>query len=264
MSRRPPSVLGVAPWLVLAFMAAAVTASFWYLALDLSGLLSREGLAQMLRFAGGFFPPELAPGFLRQIGQGTLETLAISAIGTLLAGFAGLALAVPAAGRLGGWARVPTRLLLNVLRSIPEVVWAALMVLAAGLGPFAGTLALALHTAGVLGRLFAETLENAPPAPTEALRHVGSPPLAAFCYGTLPVVMPQLLSYTLYRWENNIRMATVLGVVGAGGLGQMLFVSLSLFKQDEAATVLAAMLLIVGLVDLLSAVLRRGLARSGA
>jgi len=76
-------------------------------------------------------------------------------------------------------------------------------------------------------------------------------------------VMPQLLSYTLYRWENNIRMATVLGVVGAGGLGQMLFVSLSLFKQDEAATVLGAMLLIVGLVDLLSAVLRRGLARAG-
>jgi len=264
MRRAPSPVAGVAPWLVLAFMVTAVLASFWYLALDLSGVVSPEGLAHMARFAGGFFPPELSAGFLRQVGWGTLETLAISAIGTLLAVLFGLALAVPAAGRLVGWLRAPSRLALNVLRSIPEVVWAALMVLAAGLGPFAGTLALALHTAGVLGRLFAETLENTPPEPTDALRHAGSPAVAAFCYGTLPVVMPQVLSYTLYRWENNIRMATVLGLVGAGGLGQMLFVSLSLFKQGEAATVLAAMLLIVGLVDLLSAVLRRALARSDA
>lgn len=261
MSRRPPPVVGVAPWLVLACMAAAVAASFWYLALDLSGLLSREGLAQMARFASGFFPAELAPAFLAQVGWGTLETLAISAIGTLLAALVGLVLAVAGAGRFGGWARLATRLVLNLLRSIPEVVWAALMVLAAGLGPFAGTLALALHTAGVLGRLFAETLENAPPEPTDALRYAGSPAFAAFCYGTLPVVIPQVLSYTLYRWENNIRMATVLGLVGAGGLGQLLFVSLSLFKQGEAATVLAAMLLIVGVVDLLSALLRHALAR---
>lgn len=263
MSRRPSAVTRFAPWLVLAFMATAVAASFWYLALDLSGILSREGLDQMVRFAGGFFPPELSPGFLRQVGWGTLETLAISAVGTLLAVLVGLALAVPGAGRVGRWARLASRLVLNVLRSIPEVVWAALMVLAAGLGPFAGTLALALHTAGVLGRLFAEALENAPSEPTDALRHAGASPLVTFCYGTLPVVMPQLLSYTLYRWENNIRMATVLGVVGAGGLGQMLFVSLSLFKQDEAATVLIAMLLIVGVVDALSAVLRRVLSRSG-
>jgi len=261
--RRPPPVAGLSQWLVLGFMLTAVVASFWYLALDLSGLFSREGIEQIGRFVGGFFPPELSPGFLRQVGWGALETLAISAVGTLLAVLVGLALAVPGAGRMGRWGRIPSRLTLNVLRSIPEVVWAALMVIAAGLGPFAGTLALALHTAGVLGRLFADTLENAPIEPTDALRHAGATPLAAFCYGTLPVVMPQLVSYTLYRWENNIRMATVLGIVGAGGLGQMLFVSLSLFKQGEAATLLAAMLLIVGLVDLLSAVLRRGLSRSG-
>jgi phosphonate transport system permease protein len=261
--RRPPPVAGLSQWLVLGFMMTAVVASFWYLALDLSGLFSSEGMEQIGRFVGGFFPPELSPGFLRQVGWGTLETLAISAIGTLLAVLVGLALAVPGAGRMGRWGRIPSRLALNVLRSIPEVVWAALMVIAAGLGPFAGTLALALHTAGVLGRLFADTLENAPVEPTDALRHAGAPPLAAFCYGTLPVVMPQLVSYILYRWENNIRMAAVLGIVGAGGLGQMLFVSLSLFKQGEAATLLAAMLLIVGLVDLLSAVLRRGLSRSG-
>ncbi len=137
------------------------------------------------------------------------------------------------------------------------------MVIAAGLGPFAGTLALALHTSGVLGRLFAETLENAPPSPTAALHNAGSTATAAFLYGTLPSVLPQLVSYTLYRWENNIRMAAVLGVVGAGGLGQMLFVSLSLFKQAEASTLIIAMLVLVAGVDGLSAVLRRWLGRSG-
>ena len=135
---------------------------------------------------------------------------------------------------------------------MPELVWAALMVLAAGLGPNAGSLALALHTAGVLGRLFAEALENAPPGPAEALRLAGSGRIAAFAYGTLPAVWPQLVAYLLYRWENNIRMASVLGFVGAGGLGQMLYLSLSLFQQAQAATVILAMLALVLAVDVLS------------
>ncbi|QZD67673.1 ABC transporter permease subunit [Pseudomonas aeruginosa] len=120
-------------------------------------------------------------------------------------------------------------------------------------GPNAGTLALALHTGGVLGRLFAEALENTPAQPAEALRLAGSGRLAAFAYGTLPGVWPQLVAYTLYRWENNIRMASVLGFVGAGGLGQMLYFSLSLFQQAQAATVILAMLVLVLGVDSLSA-----------
>src|SRR5690606_8218322 len=105
-------------------------------------------------------------------------------------------LARPAAGRCCLLAQSVTRLLLNGLRAIPELVWAALMVLAAGLGPNAGTLALALHTAGVLGRLFAEALENTPAAPAEAIRLQGGGQLAAFCYGTLPSLWPQLLAYS--------------------------------------------------------------------
>jgi ABC-type phosphate/phosphonate transport system permease subunit len=152
-------------------------------------------------------------------------------------------------------------LLLNVLRSIPELVWAALLLVAAGLGPFAGTLALAAHTAGVLGRLFADALENAEPLPETALRTNGAPALAAFFYATLPQTLPQMLSYTLYRWENNIRAAAVLGVVGAGGLGQMLKYHLSLFQMQSAATVVLAMLLLVALVDAASFALRRALTR---
>lgn len=248
------------PLLLLAGLLATAVASFAYLGLDFSGLTSAEGQRRMLDFVGAFFPPEISSVFLARVWKGSLQTLAISALGTLFAAIFGVLMALPAGGRLGRMARPPARFALNLLRSIPELVWAALMVLAAGLGPFAGTLALTLHTTGVLGRLFAETLENSPPEPTRALRDSGGSAAAAFLYGTLPVVLPQFSSYALYRWENNIRMATVLGFVGAGGLGQMLYVSLSLFKQNEAASVLIAMLVIVGLVDGLSARLREHLA----
>lgn len=244
-----------ARWPTYALLLAlllAVTTSFRFLGIDLGSLIAGDSLTQMGQYASGFARPDFSPAHLQAIGRGTLETLAMSAMGTLLAALLGLMLAIPAAGRFG-WAPLHlTRLILNALRAIPELVWAALMVLAAGLGPNAGTLALALHTAGVLGRLFAETLENAPTAPAEAIRLNGGGAISAFCYGTLPSVWPQLLAYSLYRWENNIRMASVLGFVGAGGLGQMLYVSLSLFQEAQAATVILAMLLLVLAVDALS------------
>lgn len=230
-------------------LITAVIASFAYLQLDTAAVLSADGLAGMADYATAFFAPDFSAEHLYATGQGALETLAMSAIGTLLAAMLGLVLALPASGRFGRLGKAASRLLLNALRAIPELVWAALMVLAAGLGPNAGTLALALHTAGVLGRLFAEALENTPEAPSEALRLTGSGQINAFCYGTLPLLWPQLVAYSLYRWENNIRMASVLGFVGAGGLGQMLYMSLSLFQQAQAATVILAMLLMVLVVD---------------
>ncbi len=140
-------------------------------------------------------------------------------------------------------------------------MWAGLLLIAAGLGPFAGTLALALHTTGVLGRLFAESLENAPAGPGDALRAQGVGPLRVFLYATLPQVLPQLLSYTLYRWENNIRAAAVLGVVGAGGLGQLLSFHMGLFHMGKTATILGAMLVLVAAVDALSYGARRWMTR---
>ncbi|MCJ1885311.1 phosphonate ABC transporter, permease protein PhnE [Pseudomonas sp. LA21] len=238
-------------WLLV--VLAAVIASFVYLQMDTGGLFSTKGLGQMLAYARDFLSPDLSVAHLQAIGRGALETLAMSAIGTLLAALLGVLLALPAAGRFGRVAQSLSRLLLNALRAVPELVWGALMVLAAGLGPNAGTLALALHTGGVLGRLFAEALENTPTAPAEAVRLAGGGRVAAFAYGTLPAVWPQLVAYVLYRWENNIRMASVLGFVGAGGLGQMLYFSLSLFQQAQAATVILAMLLLVLGVDTLSA-----------
>jgi phosphonate transport system permease protein len=251
MSRRPPpGRFGNA--LLLMALLVAIAAAFRFLQLDLSELFAADALQQMGNFAADFLRPDLSLLHLLAIARGSAETLAMSALGTLLAALLGLLLALPAAGHFGWPAQQLSRLLLNALRAIPELVWAALMVLAAGLGPNAGTLALALHTAGVLGRLFAEALENTPAAPAEAVRLAGGGRIAAFCYGTLPGVWPQLVAYTLYRWENNIRMSSVLGFVGAGGLGQMLYFHLSLFQQAQAATVILAMLLLVGAVDAMS------------
>ena len=250
-------------WLLLA-MLALVVASFWSLDLQWGQFFSLDAARSMGRFIAEFFPPDTSPEFLRKVALGTWETLAMSALGTLLAAVAGLALALPAS-RLHAaeraWARAPTRALLNLLRAVPELVWAGLLLIAAGLGPLAGTLALAAHTTGVLGRLFAETLENAPPGPGAALRTQGVGKGRVFLYATLPQVLPQLLSYTLYRWENNIRAAAVLGVVGAGGLGQLLAFHMGLFHMAKTATVLGAMLLLVGLVDGLSYGSRRWLMR---
>lgn len=237
---------------LLLAIAAAVVGSFAYLGLDMLGIGSGDSLAQMSGYAARFMSPDLSTAHLAAIVHGALETLAMSALGTLLAAIFGLLLALPAAGRLGWPLRGFSRLLLNALRAIPELVWAVLMVLAAGLGPNAGTLALALHTTGVLGRLFAEALENTPQQPAAAIRLQGGSAWQAFCYGTLPNLWPQLLAYSLYRWENNIRMASILGLVGAGGLGQMLYVNLSLFQEAQASTVILAMLVLVFAVDALS------------
>jgi phosphonate transport system permease protein len=219
---------GKARWFMVSLLALVV-ASFWSLDLQWRAFLSLEAAASMARFIGEFFPPDLSAPFVRKVAVASMETLAMSALGTL--------------------------------RAIPELVWAALLLISAGLGPFAGTLALALHTTGVLGRLFAEAAENAPPGPGFALRAQGVGAVRVFLYATLPQVLPQLVSYTLYRWENNIRAAAVLGVVGAGGLGQMLAFHMGLFHMGKTATVLGAMLLLVALVDALSYGVRRRLMR---
>jgi phosphonate transport system permease protein len=260
--RLPPPVFSArckACWFTAAAVAL-VAASFWTLDLQWWQFLSLDAVLSMGRFLGEFFPPDTSPAFLRRVAVATWETLAMSALGTMLAAAAGLALALPASRLYGAHvapARTPTRLLLNALRSVPELVWAALLLIAAGLGPFAGTLALAVHTTGVLGRLFAEAIENAPPVPGDALRAQGVGDARVFLYATLPQILPQLVSYTLYRWENNIRAAAVLGVVGAGGLGQLLAFHMGLFHMGKTATILGAMLALVALVDALSYGVRR-------
>jgi len=243
-------------------VAALVVASFWSLDLKWAEFLAPHGLAKMGRFIAEFFPPELAPSFVTKTWNALLETLAMSALGTLIAALAGIVVALPAS-KVSPDDRALfkpfARFVLNALRSIPELVWASLLLISAGLGPFPGTLALALHTTGVLGRLFAESIENAAPGPAFALRVRGIGEVRVFLYATLPQIWPQIVSYTLYRWENNIRAAAVLGVVGAGGLGQLLSYHLGLFQMRETSTVLLGMIGLVAMVDGLSFLARRRL-----
>ena len=249
-------------WGVLTALLCLVIASFATIDLQWQAFWSAEAVASMGRFLGEFVPPETSPEFIQKVIVGAWETLAMSVLGTLLAALLGMLLAIPGSqnrAEARAWTRTPVQWVLNALRAIPELVWASLLLISAGLGPFAGTLALALHTAGVLGRLYAEALENAPTGPAMALKAQGVGSGRVFFYATLPTILPQVMSYTLYRWENNIRAASILGVVGAGGLGQLLAFHLSLFQMHKTASVLLGMIGMVACVDALSQQLRKRL-----
>lgn len=246
-------------WVMLGLIGL-VSASFYSLDLEWGQFLSMDALSKMADFSAELLHPMLTEAFQRKLLHATLETGAISILGTALAALGGLIIALAAARTPGNdkpALRLLARLLLNGLRSIPELVWAALLLIAAGLGPMAGTLALACHTTGVLGRLFAECIENSSDGPAFALRVRGVWRIGILFYATLPQIMPQLISYTLYRWENNIRAATVLGVVGAGGLGEMLTYHLSLFHMPQTSSILIAMIVLVAMVDAMSALARK-------
>jgi phosphonate transport system permease protein len=264
--RLPPKLWDArckACWFVAGLIVLTI-ASFWSLNLQWGVLFSMESARLMGKFIGELLTPDFSSAFVAKLWKASLETLAMSALGTLIAAVLGLLLALPASKTHDSdpaYFKGLARLLLNMLRSIPELVWAALLLIAAGLGPFAGTLALGLHTAGVLGRLFAEAIENAPPGPAFALRVRGVGEARIFWYATLPQIVPQLMSYTLYRWENNIRAAAVLGVVGGGGLGQLLAFHMGLFQMSKTSTILIAMLVLVALVDVASYALRRAMTR---
>ena len=250
-------------------LAAVAAASVLVLDLPLWDLLSPEVPRAAVAFAASGWPPALDAGLLQDVGPAALETLAVSVLGTAIAAVLGLCLAWPAARRLrapgGGPARRAALSALawlargasNLGRTLPELLWALVLVLAVGLGPFAGALALGIHTAGVLGRLYAEALEEVPEAPAAALRATGASGAAVGVFAVLPQAFPQLVAYTLYRWEVNIRASAVLGIVGAGGIGKLLHVSLSLFHHHDTLTLLATIVLLVTAVDLLSGALRR-------
>lgn len=268
--RRPRATLwlgvGLATLLVWSYRGAQV---------DLGGLLGGEGLRQIAVYAARLFPPDLSPTTLGDAGVGITETFAISLVGSLLSlciAFP-LSLAVtrtllyrgvfyeasplpPAARALRIGVYGLGKAVLNVLRTVPEIVWALIFVFMVGLGPFPGVLALGFHTGGVLGKLFGEVLEDVDPRPLEALQATGASRLRILVYGVLPQALPQFASYALYRWEVNIRAAAMMGFVGAGGLGQRIHVAISLFHEHQLLTLILAIYVIVTLVDALSAYLR--------
>jgi phosphonate transport system permease protein len=252
--------------------------SYYGAEIHLSQLFSRDSLEQIVVYIKKLFPPDLSAPVLREALKGTLETFAISLMGTLLAVLIAGATVFFASRNLiysgllyelepkSGWKRLlrmapylAAKGLLNLLRTVPEMVWALIFVFLVGLGPFPGVLALGVHTGGVLGKLFGEVLEDVDAQPIEALQATGANRLQILFYGILPQVLPQFVSYTLYRWEVNIRVAAVLGLVGAGGLGQRIHIAISLFLENQLLTLIIAIYILVTIVDYLSAYLRRKL-----
>jgi phosphonate transport system permease protein len=187
-------------------------------------------------------------------------TLQIAFWGTFLA----LAIAIPA-GLAGArnlapdWVRRPVRWLMDILRSVPDLVIGTLFLVAVGLSPFAGVMALALHTGGVLGKLFSEAVEAIDRAPVEGVRATGAGTLQEIVWGVIPQVAPLWTSYGLYRFESNARAATVLGLIGAGGIGQTLFEALNSFAYDQVAAVALVIVVAVSGIDLLSQTVRQRL-----
>jgi len=242
---------------------------------DLRIFLRSDAWLQIGSFLRAWFPPDLTADFVRRSLWSGVETIAMSLMGTVLALLMALPLGTLASRTLAGGApesgtSQATRLVyplqamcywgstltLNLLRSIPEMFWALIFILAVGLGPFAGLLALGFHTGGVLGKLFSEVVESVDPQPIEALRATGAATGHVLAYAIFPLALPQLISYTLYRWEVNIRAATILGVVGAGGIGRDIYVAMSLFHYQQLSTLLLITLVMVTIVDYLSAWIR--------
>jgi phosphonate transport system permease protein len=226
------------------------------------------------RFLSGFLRPEVGWSHLGEVARAAVETLQISvaglvvgmAIGAPLALVAASTLAAGAGDGVGGWPR-PLRLLpyqaarglLNLLRAVPELIWALVFITAVGLGPFAGALAIGVHSGGLLGKLWAEQLEGVDPGPVDAVRLLGVGRLGLATLAVLPQARQNLVSLTLYQWECNVRAATIVGFVGAGGIGQQIDVSIRLFRYSETATLVLAILVLVFGADTLSALVRRRL-----
>ncbi len=225
------------------------------------GLFDGERLADggpsILRLLGEMFPPDFqnARSWLKPLG----DTLAMSVAGTALAVVLSLPLAFLAARNTTPHPAVyqAARSLLNGLRAIPELILGIIFVAAVGFGALPGVLALGLHSVGMVGKFFAEAIEHADEAPIEAARAAGATPLQVLLHGVVPQVLPQMADISIYRWEYNFRASTVMGMVGAGGIGFELMGSLRIMQYQEVSAILLVILLMVTLVDALSSTLRK-------
>lgn len=227
-----------------------VLAIFWIAAqvIELSFGALITGIPNVINLISRMLPPD--PSILPGLIKPTYETLAIALWGTAIAALLGFPLALLAARNLTPHPMVylVARGILNSQRGVSELVFAIIFVAAVGLGAFPGVLALGVHSAGVLGKFYAEAIENIDPGPIDALTATGASKFQIICFAVWPQILPELVTYTLARWESDVRAAFVLGIVGAGGLGFELQMAMRLFKYQET---LAILMLIVGIVTLL-------------
>lgn len=261
---------------VVVLLLFAVLASYRLTEVKPLTLVQPEALGNLWSFAQGMLPPAHSAAFVRTIAKPVLETIQIALLGTVLAALLGFPLALLATNsivfagflhdmdRRGPLAwllkRLPyslTRLLLNILRAIPELVWALLFVRALGLGPAPGIMALGVSYSGMLGKVYADILEAVDPAPIEALQSTGASRLHLVLYGWLPQALPNFLAYTLYRGECALRASALMGFVGAGGIGQHIELSMRMFEYHEAVSMILVVFALSAIVERLGDALRR-------
>jgi phosphonate transport system permease protein len=228
-----------------------------------SGLFDFRRLAQGVPSIGGLLAEMWPPDFshARTWLKPLADTLTMSVSGTLLAVIFSVPLALLAASNTTPHPAVyfAARGLLNLLRAVPELILGIVLVAAVGFGVLPGVLALGLHSVGMVGKFYAEALEQVDPGPVEAVRCVGAGPLTVIWHGMLPQILPLLANVTIYRWEYHFRASTVMGMVGAGGIGQELIGSLRIMRYREVSAILLVILAIVWLIDGFSGLLRRRL-----
>lgn len=240
--------------LYLSVAVAILTTS--YLQSEINPWVLFQSRNNMSTYLASYFPPDFS--YWRTYLADTLITISMGIWGTLLAAIVAVPLSVMASENVSPvWIVQPTRRLMDAMRAINEVVFALVFVSAVGLGPFAGVLALFVHTAGALGKLFSEAVEAIELGPVEGIRATGASKIQELLFGVLPQVMPLWTSFTLYRFESNVRSASVLGIVGAGGIGVSLYQSFGAFQYGRVCAILIILIIATTLIDTLSAQLRR-------
>lgn len=232
--------------------------TYWCgMAVEFSWTKLRDGFPYMGDFLTRMFPPDLS--ILERVATDTLLTIQLAWVSTVIAAFISLPIGFLAAANMfdSPFLRRATLFFLNADRAIDSLILALFFVSAVGLGPFPGTLALAVHSVGMLGKLFADAIEAIDPGPVEALRSTGAGRLATIRWAVWPQVAPHFISYFLFRFELNVRVAVVLGLVGAGGIGFLLTQYMRLFQYQKVCTVILVILTLVMVVDFASSKLRK-------
>ncbi len=236
-------------------LAAVLIWSWQGMSVDASRL--RSGLSFGAEYVRQMFPPDWS--VLPKAWEALKVTIQMAVLGT----FIGFIFALPVgflAARTSALPRgltVAVKTVLNVLRAIPSLIYAILFVYIVGLGPFPGALGIGIGSFVMLSKLFAEALESVHPAPIEAVKAVGGTPAQVFAYGMLPQALPQFLSHTLYAWELNISAATIVGIVGAGGIGFELKAQMGYFAWQKVSVYVLLLVGMVLLADLISYQIRR-------
>ncbi len=246
----PMSVIGIVTKTVLLAVGVSILVWAWHSAEMNPAQLARDA-GNMADLGKDFFKPDFAEWEFYL--KGMLETLAIAIWGTLLAVILGIPLALLSAGNIApAWITFPVRRVMDALRAINELVFALIFIAAVGLGPFAGVLALFLHTTGVIAKLFSEAVEAIDHGPVEGIRGTGATKLQEIVYGVIPQVLPLWISFTLYRFESNVRSATVIGIVGGGGIGMTFNETMRSFQYEQAGAILLIVVVTVSLLDIVS------------